>query len=43
MIRIVIDIEEYGNILGTKEVVAAALEHLGSVRIVQVITGKEKK
>lgn len=43
MIRIVIDIEEYGNIHGTKEAVAMALEHLGSVRVVQVITGKERK
>jgi hypothetical protein len=43
MVRIVIDIEEYGTIEGTKEVVAMALEHLGKVRVVQVITGKEKK
>lgn len=43
IIRIVIDIEEYGNIQGTKELVAMALESLGNVRVVQVITGKEKR
>ena len=43
MVRIVIDIEEYGTIEGTKECVAMALEHLGKVRVVQVITGKEKE
>ena len=40
MIRIVIDIEEYGNIQGTRELVAMALEHLGSVRIVRIETAK---
>ena len=40
MIRVVIDIEEYSNIQGTKEVVAMALEHLGKVRIVSVTDGK---
>ena len=39
MVRIVIDIEEYGNNLATKEAVAMALEHLGKVRVVNVITG----
>ena len=43
MIRIVIDIEENNNVIGTKEVVAAALEHLGTVRVVSVYDGKEKK
>lgn len=43
MIRIVIDIEEYGNIPGTKEAVAVALEHLGDVRIVAIHTNKETK
>ena len=43
MVRIVIDIEEYGTIEGTKEAVAMRLEDLGKVRVVQVITGKEKK
>ena len=39
MVRIVIDIEEYGDNLATKEAVAMALEHLGKVRVVTVITG----
>ena len=43
MIRIVIDIEEYGTIEGTKECVAMALEHLGKVRIVCVEDGRSKK
>jgi hypothetical protein len=43
MVRIVIDIEEYGTIEGTKEAVAMALEHLGAVRVVAVYTGKEKR
>lgn len=43
MIRIVIDIEEYNNVVGTKESVAMALEHLGPVRVVAVHTGKEKE
>lgn len=43
MIRIVIDVEERGDILGVKEAIAVALEQVGDVRVVQVITGKEKK
>lgn len=43
MIRIVIDIEEYNNIVGTKEAVAAALEHLGKVRVVAVEDGRTRK
>ena len=43
MVRIVIDIEEYGTIEGTKECVAMALEHLGKVRIVRVEDGRSKK
>ena len=43
MIRITIDIEEYGTIEGTKECVAMALDHLGKVRVVSVHTGKEKE
>ena len=43
MVRIIIDIEEYGTIEGTKECVAMALEHLGKVRVVSVHTGKEKE
>lgn len=42
MIRLIIDVEEYSNVQGTKEAVAQLLEPLGSVRVVQVITGKEK-
>jgi len=37
MIRIVIDIEEHGDALATKEAVAMALEHLGGVRVARVI------
>lgn len=36
MIRITIDIEEYGDIISAKEAVAMALEHLGSVRVVSI-------
>lgn len=36
MIRIVIDIEEYGDKLATKEAVAMALEQFGSVRVVSI-------
>ena len=43
MIRIVIDIEEYNTIEGTREAVAMALEHLGKVRVVAIYTGKEKE
>lgn len=43
MIRIVIDIEEYGNTQGTREIVAMALEHIGDVRIVAIHTNKETK
>ena len=42
MIRIVIDIEEYGDKLATKEAVAMALEQFGKVRVVSVYDGKEK-
>lgn len=43
MIRIVIDIEEYGDPLATKETVAMALEQFGPVRVVQIYDGKERK
>lgn len=39
MVRIILDIEEYGDKLATKEAVALALEHLGRVRVVSVLTG----
>lgn len=43
MVRIVIDIEEYGDPLVTKEKVAMALEQFGPVRVVQIYDGKERK
>lgn len=43
MIRITIDIEEHGDKLATKETVAMALEQFGSVRVVSIYDGKEKK
>ena len=42
MIRIVIDIEEYGDKLATKEAVAMDLEKYGKVRVVAVYDGKER-
>lgn len=43
MIRIVIDIEEYGDKIATKEAVAMDLEKYGKVRVVSIYDGKEKK
>ena len=43
MIRIIIDIEEQGDKLATKESVAMALEPFGKVRVVMVTDGKEPK
>ena len=44
MIRLVIDIQEDGDLLATKEAVAMLLQPLGRVRVVSVITdGKEEK
>ncbi len=43
MIRIIIDIEDYGDKLATKEAVAMALEQFGKVRVVMVTDGKETK
>lgn len=44
MTRIVIDIQEDGDMLATKETVAMLLEPIGRVRIVQIIVdGKEEK
>lgn len=44
MTRLVIDIQEDGDMLATKETVAMLLEHIGRVRIVQIIVdGKEEK
>jgi hypothetical protein len=41
MIRIVIDIEEYGDKLATKESVAMALEQFGTVRVVSIYDGRQ--
>ena len=41
MIRIVIDIEEYGDKLATKETVAMALAQFGSVRVVSIYAGRQ--
>lgn len=43
MVRIIIDIDDYGDKLATKESVAMALEQFGKVRVVQVIDGSEVK
>ena len=44
MIRLVIDINEDGDLLACKETVAMLLEPLGRVRIVSIIVdGKEEK
>lgn len=42
MVRITLDIEEHGDKLATKEAVAIALEHLGRVRVVSILTGVER-
>lgn len=42
MIRIIIDVEDYGDKLATKEAVAMALEQFGKVRVVMVTDGREK-
>lgn len=42
MVRIIIDIDERGDALATKEAVAYALEHLGNVRIVKIIRGENR-
>lgn len=43
MVRIVIDIEDHGGQMVTKETVAMALEIFGPVRVVQIYDGKESK
>ena len=44
MVRLVIDVQEDGDLLVCKETVAMLLEPLGRVRVVSVITnGKEEK
>ena len=42
MIRLIIDIEEYGEKMATKEAVAMDLEKYGNVRVVQVIDPREE-
>ena len=42
MIRIIIDIEDHGDKLATKEAVAMVLEQFGKVRVVLVSDGREK-
>ena len=42
MIRIIIDIEDYGDKPATKESVAMALEQFGKVRVVLVSDGRGK-
>ena len=42
MVRIVIDIEDFGDKIATKEAVAMALEQFGKVRVVQVIDGNKE-
>ena len=41
IVRIVIDIEEYGDKLATKEALAMALEQFGSVRVVSIYDGRK--
>ena len=41
MVRIVIDIEDHGDPMVTKETVAMALEIFGPVRVVQIYDGGE--
>lgn len=43
MVRIIIDIDDYGDKLATKEAVALALKQFGFARVVQVYDGKEGK
>ena len=43
MIRIILDIDDFGDLMATKEAVAMALEQFGKVRVVQVIDGKERR
>lgn len=43
MVRIVIDIEDHGDTMVTKETVAMDLEQFGPVRVVQIYDGKESK
>lgn len=42
MIRIIIDIEDHGDKMATKEAVAMVLEQFGKVRVVLVSDGRGK-
>ena len=42
MIRIIIDIEDHGDKMATKEAVAMELEQFGKVRVVLVSDGRGK-
>lgn len=41
MVRIVIDCYDTSDIIGVKEILMMALEHLGKVKIVQVTDGRK--
>lgn len=43
MVRIILDIEEHGDKLATKEAVAMALEQFGSVRVLAVYGGGKER
>lgn len=43
MVRIIIDIEEHGDRMATKEAVAMALERFGQVRVVSVTDGRKER
>ena len=42
MIRIILDIDENGDVFATKEAVAMMLEPLGKVRVVLVTDGRKE-
>lgn len=44
MVRLIIDIQDEGDLLATKETVAMLLEPIGRVRIVKIVVdGKEER
>ena len=43
MIRVIIDIEEYGDKMATKEAVAMALEQFGKVHVALVTDGRKER
>lgn len=42
MVRIVIDCYDTDDIIGVKEVLMMALEHLGKVKVVQITDGRKE-